>query len=130
MHLNAQPLQSLFIAQWCVVFKLNRFSTQRHRYKKSGADSSSFLFIFIPHPIHYPRTTLLTLPPSQYLRSGVTSQALLPPPHYGTCLPVHFYRENNSAFIFIPSSARSRRIVPTHVARRSRQLIPFLHFCQ
>ena len=47
-----------------------------------------------------------------------------PPPHYGTCLP--FYREKDSAF---SSLVDARRIVRTHAARRSHQLLDhfFLH---
>ena len=46
-------------------------------------------------------------------------QALLPPPHYGTCL--HFCREKSTA---LSSLVDSRRIVLTHATmKRSRQLV-------
>ena len=46
-------------------------------------------------------------------------------PHHGTC--IQFYRDSNSAF---SSLVDSRRIVPTHAARRSQRLILFSHFCK
>ena len=95
-----------------------------------SCDLASFFFFFA-HPSDYVRryTWLLSplsasfwllipaiifalfLSPSPsprytYLRSVVTKQALLPPPHYGTRL--HFYRENNSA---LSSLVDLRRIV-------------------
>ena len=47
----------------------------------------------------------------------VAQRALLPPPHYGTCL--RFYREKKSAPFFC--LVDSRRIVPTRAAWRSQQ---------
>ena len=54
------------------------------------------------------------LPPSPNSDPG-SQQALLPPPHYGSCL--HFYREKTST---LASLVDSRRIAPTH-ARPSQQ---------
>ena len=85
---------------------------EKTKHTKSGKYTSKGAHI---HLIYYPPTAL-ALPPSS--RSEVTSRALLPPPHYGTCLP--FYRENNSVF---PSLVDSGRIIPTHGARRSKQPI-------
>ena len=70
------------------------------------------VFFFVLHPIYYPRTTLLALPPSLPPSLPVVTQirghiAGPPPPsRYGTRL--HFYRGKNSAF---PSLVDSRRIV-------------------
>ena len=53
-------------------------------------------------------------------------RALLPPPRYGTCL--NFYGEKNSVSSPLVDS---RRIVPTHAARRIQQLVDiFLAFLQ
>ena len=57
------------------------------------------------------------------MRSKATTPAVLPAPHYGTCL--HFYRENTSVSSFLVDSLW---IAPTHAARRSQQLTPFFLF--
>ena len=62
------------------------------------------LFFFL-HLFYYPRTTL-ALPPGSNSDPGSQSGAVLPPPHYGTCL--RSYREKKSAF---SSLVDSRRIV-------------------
>ena len=88
--------------------------------KARGIFSSSFL-MFIPSIIF--AVLSHPLPGVSQIRGHIAGPP--PPPHYGTSL--HFYREKNSAF---SSLVGSRRIVPTHAAGRSRQLILFVfwHF--
>ena len=74
-----------------------------------------------PPPLFYNPCTALALPPSPVDTQirGHIAGSLLHPSHYGTCL--HFYRgEKNPAFSFLVDS---RRIAPTHAARRSQQLL-------
>ena len=81
---------------------------------------TSFLF-----PSHLLRCSHYSRPPSSITQIRGHIAGPLPPPHYGTCL--NFYREKNSA---LSSLVDSRRIVPTHAARRFQQLVnPFFsHF--
>ena len=81
-------------------------------------------FFFFLHPIYYPHTTLVLLPSSNSdLGSHSEPFSHLPT----TVRALNFYRKNNSAF---SSLVDSRRIVPTHAAKRSQQLIHLLHFCK
>ena len=71
-------------------------------------------------------------PSVDVLRSRVTKQALLPPPPSASPLPT---TKRAFIFIFIASAffslVDSNGIAPTHAARRSQQLIPFiLDFCK
>ena len=84
-------------------------------------DMQTFFF----HPIYYPRTTL-ALSPSSILDPGSHSGPPFPPPHYGTRLHSFIARKSRHFFCLVDS----RRLVRTHAARRSQQLILFSHFCK